>query len=304
MNHHIPRLLVHTSAPTHTNKLFTDGLTVSIPSQVTTTNNTSTRFAAKRSQLLSRQLSSSTSTSSSSAERKTSLDSSERVTASASQSELQNFNHRKVSQTQIGGSSNGVSCSAATCVSSSTSSTSSRAVSSALSTQSSLTSTAGVREVQAGAARAALQSQASAASFTSAANARQLAKSFDSLKNMSMDKLKDSLSMEKLDDRDLLNIDLGSEGDSRDPNVQVFEQKQSFSSSNKKLVTNDFSTEEATANSEQMTHVQEGETSFRENKASSDMRAKLEINGVTAEKGLSTRQVSSTNGLLNSTGVG
>ena len=109
-----------------------------------------------------------------------------------------------------------------------------------------------------------------------------------------MDKLKDSLSMEKLDDRDLLNIDLGSEGGSRDPNVQVFEQKQSYSTSNKKLVTNDFSTEEATANSEQMTHLQEGDNSYRENKASSDMRAKLEMNGVTAEKGLSTRQVSST----------
>ena len=269
--------------------------------QVTTTNNTSTRFAAKRSQLMSRQLSSSTSTSSSSAEQRqtSSHDSSERMTASeritasssSSQSELQNFNHRKVSQTQIGGAANGLS-SGVTCVTSSTSSTSSRAVSSALSSQTTLTSTAGVREVQAGAARAALQSQASAASFASAANARQLAKSFDSLKSMSMDKLKDSLSMEKLDDRDLLNIDLGSEGGSRDPNVQVFEQKQSYSTSNKKLVTNDFSAEEATANSEQMTHLQEGDTSYRENKASSDMRAKLEINGITAEKGLSTRQVS------------
>ncbi|KAF0309693.1 Sterile alpha and TIR motif-containing protein 1 [Amphibalanus amphitrite] len=262
-------------------------------SQVTSANNSSTRFAAKRSQLMSRQLSSSTSTSSSSAEqRQASHDSSERVTASSSQSELQNFNHRKVSQTQIGGSSNGLSSSAVTCVTASTASTSSRAVSSALSSQSTLTSTAGVREVQAGAARAALQSQASAASFASAANARQLAKSFDSLKSMSMDKLKDSLSMEKLDDRDLLNIDLGSEGGSRDPNVQVFEQKQSYSTSNKKLVTNDFSAEEATANSEQMTHLQEGDTSYRENKASSDMRAKLEMNGITAEKGLSTRQVS------------
>ncbi|KAF0306819.1 Sterile alpha and TIR motif-containing protein 1 [Amphibalanus amphitrite] len=260
-------------------------------SQVASTNNSSTRFAAKRSQLMSRQLSSSTSTSSSSAEqRQASHDSSERVTASSSQSELQNFNHRKVSQTQIGGSSNGLSSSAVTCVTASTASTSSRAVSSALSSESTLTSTAGVREVQAGAARAALQSQASAASFASAANARQLAKSFDSLKSMSMDKLKDSLSMEKLDDRDLLNIDLGSEGGSRDPNVQVFEQKQSYSTSNKKLVTNDFSAEEATANSEQMTHLQEGDTSYRENKASSDMRAKLEMNGITAEKGLSTRQ--------------
>ena len=258
--------------------------------QVTTTNNTSTRFAAKRSQLMSRQLSSS----SSAEQRQTSHDSSERVTASSSQSELQNFNQRKVSQTQIGGTSNGLSSSAVTCVSSNTSSTSSRAVSSALSSQATLTSTAGVREAQAGAARAALQSQASAASFASAANARHLAKSFDSLKSMSMDKLKDSLSMEKLDDRDLLQIDLAGEGASRDPNVQVFEQKQSYSTSNKKLVTNDFSTEEATANSEQMTHLQEGDNSYRENKASSDMRAKLEMNGITAEKGLSTRQVSST----------
>ena len=243
---------------------------------------------------MSRQLSSSTSTSSSSAEQRqiSSHDSSERVAAtSSSQSELQNFNHRKVSQTQIGGAANGLSSSAVTCVASSTSTVSSRGVSSALSSQAALTSTAGVREVQAGAARAALQSQASAASFTSAANARQLAKSFDSLKSMSMDKLKDSLSMEKLDDRDLLNIDLGSESGSRDPNVQVFEQKQSYSTSNKKLVTNDFSAEEATANSEQMTHMQEGDTSYRESKASSDMRAKLEMNGITAEKGLSTRQV-------------
>ncbi|XP_037077589.1 LOW QUALITY PROTEIN: NAD(+) hydrolase sarm1-like [Pollicipes pollicipes] len=251
-----------------------------------TSNNTSTRFASQRSQVLSTRATTSSSSSTSS-ELKTSVqaDASDRLAASScAQSELQNFN-RKVSQTQIG-ASNGLA-SDVTCVTSTT-----RAVSSQSSQSASLTSTAGVRGVQAGAARAALQSQTSAASLASAANVRQLAKSFDSLKNLSMDKLKDSLSMEKLDDRDLLNIELGGDdGASRDPNVQVFEQKQSYSTSNKKLVTNDFSTEEATANSEEMTRLQEGDNSYHENKASSDMRARLEMNGVTAEKGLSTRQV-------------
>lgn len=205
-----------------------------------------------------------------------------------------------MSQTQLGGTTNGTPdvtsvTSAARAISASTQAASALAmVSAAPQTQQQ------AQNPSSSSART-LQSQTSTSSLTStSANVRQLTKSFDSLKSMSMDKLKDSLSMEKLDDRDLLTIDLtaaASDAANNDPNVKVFEQKQSYSTSNKKLVTNDFSTEEATQNSEEMTRLQEGDSSFRENKASADMRAKLEINGIKAEKGLSTRQVSQDRGL-------
>ena len=192
--------------------------------------------------------------------------------ALASQSEQQNFN-RKVSQSSI---TNGAVSDASRLA----------AVSKAVATP---VTTA--LEAQAQAVKA-LQSKASATSMAISADPRKLADSFDSLKKLS-DRLPDSMSMEKLNDRDLLNINLTS-GDSapRDPNVKVFEHNETFSSSNKKLVTNDFSTEEATANREETTHLQEGDNSYSEKQASSDMRAKLEMNGITAEKGLSTRQVS------------
>ncbi|XP_043196439.1 NAD(+) hydrolase sarm1-like isoform X3 [Amphibalanus amphitrite] len=191
--------------------------------------------------------------------------------ALTTQSEQQNFN-RKVSQSSI---ANGAISDASRLAATTT-----KAVVAPVTT---------ALEAQAQAVKA-LQSKASATSMAISADARQLADSFDSLKKLS-DRLPDSLSMEKLNDRDLLNINLTS-GDNapRDPNVKVFEHNQTFSSSNKKLVTNDFSTEEATANREETTHLQEGDNSYSEKQASSDMRAKLEINGITAEKGLSTRQ--------------
>ncbi|XP_037092455.1 NAD(+) hydrolase sarm1-like isoform X3 [Pollicipes pollicipes] len=246
-------------------------------SQMTSnTTNTATRMA-KRSQVLS-----SRATASSASELTASLGGQISSALNSAQSEQQSFG-RKVTQAQVG-MTNGLSADVARLANSSSS------ASKAAGTQAGAAS-AGVLEAQAQAVKA-LQTKNSVPSLASTTDARQLAESFDSLKKLSMDRMPDSLSMENLDDRDLLNINLGGGGDGagRDPNVKVFEQKQSYSTSNKKLVTNDFSTEEATANREEMTRLEEGDNSYRENKASSDMRARLELNGVTAEKGLSTRQ--------------
>ena len=198
--------------------------------------------------------------------------------ALTSQTEQQNFN-RKVSQSSI---TNGVVSDASRL---------------AATTKAVVTPVTTALEAQAQAVKA-LQSKSATSMAISSTDARHLADSFDSLKKLS-DRLPDTLTrlpdthMEKPDERDLLNINLsGSDSASRDPNVKVFEHNQTFSSSNKKLVTNDFSTEEATANREETTHLQEGDNSYSEKQASSDMRAKLEMNGITAEKGLSTRQVS------------
>ena len=183
----------------------------------------------------------------------------------ASQTEQQNFN-RKISQSSV---TNGVVGDASRLAATPT------PVTTALEAQ-----TKAVK---------ALQSTASAASM--ALTTAELADSFDSLKKLS-DRLPDSLSMEKLDDRDVLKMDLSGDSAPRDPNVKVFEHNETFSSSNKKLVTNEFSTQEARENREESTHMQEGDNSYSKKQSSSDMRAKLEMNGVTAEKGLSTKQVS------------
>ena len=70
-----------------------------------------------------------------------------------------------------------------------------------------------------------------------------------------------------------------------------FEQKRVTSASKTKVVTDGFSAEQATANSSEMKRVQTGEVSYQEQSAAAAMRAKLEIDGVSAEKSMALKQV-------------
>jgi hypothetical protein len=71
-----------------------------------------------------------------------------------------------------------------------------------------------------------------------------------------------------------------------------FEQKRVTSASKTKVVTDGFSSEQATANSSEMKRVQTGEVSYQEQSAASAVRARLEMDGVSAEKSVALKQVS------------
>lgn len=71
-----------------------------------------------------------------------------------------------------------------------------------------------------------------------------------------------------------------------------FEQKRVTSASKTKLVTDGFSSEQATANSTELKRVQTGEMSYHEQSAASAVRARLEMDGVSAEKSVALKQVS------------
>lgn len=59
-----------------------------------------------------------------------------------------------------------------------------------------------------------------------------------------------------------------------------------------KVVTDQFSSEQETANSEERRRVQTGEVTYQEQHAAQAHRARLELDGVTAEKSLNSKQVS------------
>lgn len=59
-----------------------------------------------------------------------------------------------------------------------------------------------------------------------------------------------------------------------------------------KVVTDQFSSEQETANSEERRRVQTGEVTYQEQHAAQAHRARLELDGVTAEKSLNCKQVS------------
>jgi hypothetical protein len=71
-----------------------------------------------------------------------------------------------------------------------------------------------------------------------------------------------------------------------------FEQKRVTSASKTKLVTDGFSSEQASANSTELKRVQTGELSYHEQSAASAVRARLEMDGVSAEQSLALKQVS------------
>lgn len=70
-----------------------------------------------------------------------------------------------------------------------------------------------------------------------------------------------------------------------------------FEQKRMKVVTDQFSAEKEMANSEERRRVQTGEVSYQEQSAAQAMRARLELDGVSAEKSLNMKQVG---GLSNS----
>jgi hypothetical protein len=71
-----------------------------------------------------------------------------------------------------------------------------------------------------------------------------------------------------------------------------FEQKRVTSASKTKVVTDGFSSQQATANSTEMKRLQTGEMSYQEQSTAAAVRARLEMDGVSAEKSMALKQVS------------
>jgi len=71
-----------------------------------------------------------------------------------------------------------------------------------------------------------------------------------------------------------------------------FEQKRVTSASKTKVVTDGFSSEQAMANSTEMKRVHTGEMSYQEQSAAAAVRARLEMDGMSAEKSMALKQVS------------
>jgi hypothetical protein len=71
-----------------------------------------------------------------------------------------------------------------------------------------------------------------------------------------------------------------------------FEQKRVTSASKTKVVTDGFSSEQAMANSTEMKRVHTGEMSYQEQCAAAAVRARLEMDGISAEKSMALKQVS------------
>lgn len=59
------------------------------------------------------------------------------------------------------------------------------------------------------------------------------------------------------------------------------------------MVTDGFSAEQQSANSEERRSLQSGERSYQEQSSNQALRARLDMGGISAEKSLDTKQVSS-----------
>lgn len=66
-----------------------------------------------------------------------------------------------------------------------------------------------------------------------------------------------------------------------------------FEQKRMKMITDQFSTEQALANSSEMKRIQAGEVSYQEQSAAQAVRARLDMDGISAEKSLAMKQVSS-----------
>lgn len=73
-----------------------------------------------------------------------------------------------------------------------------------------------------------------------------------------------------------------------------FEQKRMTSASKMKVVTDSFTSDQALANAGEVKRVQTSDISYQEQTAASALRSRLEIEGVTAEKTIASKQVSAT----------
>nr|CAD7427472.1 unnamed protein product [Timema monikensis] len=86
------------------------------------------------------------------------------------------------------------------------------------------------------------------------------------------------------------SIATASSSSSSSSETVKYEQKRVTSASKTKVVTDGFSSEQATANSSEMKMVQAGEMSYQEQSAAAAMRARLEVDGVSAEKSVAMKQ--------------
>lgn len=80
--------------------------------------------------------------------------------------------------------------------------------------------------------------------------------------------------------------------DSSSCDTVKFEHKATSSASSTKVVTDSYSAEKATANSTEMKRLQAGEVNYQEQSAVAGMRARLDMDGISAEKSQLLKQVS------------
>lgn len=71
-----------------------------------------------------------------------------------------------------------------------------------------------------------------------------------------------------------------------------FEEKRTTSASKCKVITDGFSSEQATSNSTEMKHLQAGDVDYKEETAAAAVRKKIEVDGVTAEQNAAALKVS------------
>lgn len=71
-----------------------------------------------------------------------------------------------------------------------------------------------------------------------------------------------------------------------------FEEKRTTSASKCKVITDGFSSEQATSNSTEMKHLQTGDVDYKEETAAAAVRKKIEVDGVTAEQNAAALKVS------------
>lgn len=75
----------------------------------------------------------------------------------------------------------------------------------------------------------------------------------------------------------------------------TFEQKRMTSASSKKVITDSFSSEEATSNIANFKQIQANDLEYKEEMAASAIKNKLEMDGITTEKNAALLQVKTSN---------
>lgn len=80
--------------------------------------------------------------------------------------------------------------------------------------------------------------------------------------------------------------------DSSSCDTVKFEHKATSSASSTKVVTDSFSAEKATANATEMKRLQAGDVNYQEQSAVAGMRARIDMEGISAEKSQLLKQVS------------
>lgn len=76
------------------------------------------------------------------------------------------------------------------------------------------------------------------------------------------------------------------------PKEMKFEQRRVASTTSTKITTDGYSSEEATANASHSRRLQAGDLHYEESGQAAAMKARLEMDGITAEKAAAVKQVS------------